>query len=171
MSLFTEVNRNNTSSKKERMHSRGTRSYRGRGGGWRNWLTSGSPIRATIRHELHSHAHLHTRLYINIRSGRKTGPALHTGPPARVISPLAGISVGHRVADPEKGVAQNTPRGSTSKTPYVSMNSRKKRIHNNRALENWSNVEWSWTCQMKHKRILIALSDCAKSNFTWFYLL
>lgn len=71
-----------------------------------NWLTSGSPIRATIRHELHSHAHLHTRPYINIRSGRETGSALHTGPPARVISSFVGIPVGHqRSADPEKGVA------------------------------------------------------------------
>lgn len=80
--------------------------------------TSGSPIRAIIRHELHSHAHLHTWLYINIRGGRKTEPALHTGPPARVVSSFVGIPVGHRVADPEKGVAQNTPRGLPLKTPY-----------------------------------------------------
>lgn len=31
-------------------------------------------IRATIRHERHSHAHLHTRLHINIQRGRKTFP-------------------------------------------------------------------------------------------------
>jgi len=40
------------------------------------------------------------------RGGRETGPILHTGPPARVVSPFVGIAVGHCVADPEK-VAQN----------------------------------------------------------------
>lgn len=89
-------------SEKERMRRKGGQKLRE---GWGNWLTSGSPIRATIRHELHSHAHLHTRPYINIRSGRETGSALHTGPPARVISSFVGIPVGHRVADPEKRVA------------------------------------------------------------------
>lgn len=90
--------RQHVPSQKKRMRRESTRDSlrmaRGRTGRG-NWLTSGSPIRATIRHELHSHAHLHTRLYINIRGDRETGPALHTGPPARVISPFAGIAVGH----------------------------------------------------------------------------
>lgn len=104
----------------ERMRRKGGQKLReGRG----NWLTSGSPIRATIRHELHSHAHLHTRPYINIRSGRETGSALHTGPPARVISSFVGIPVGHRVQRilRKESRTKYTPR-TAAQSSYVSMN-------------------------------------------------
>ena len=58
------------------------------------WLTSGSSIRVTIRHELYSHAHLHSRLHINIQGGRKTFCILD--PPLVSFLLFAGISVGHR---------------------------------------------------------------------------
>lgn len=60
------------------------------------WLTSGSSIRVTIRHELYSHAHLHSRLHINIQGGRKTGPFCILDPPLVSFLLFVGISVGHR---------------------------------------------------------------------------
>jgi len=49
------------------------------------------------------------------RGGRETGPVLHTGPPARVVSPFAGITQ-WGIADPEK-------QERTERTPIVARDS------------------------------------------------
>jgi hypothetical protein len=66
------------------------------------------------------------------RGGRETGPVLHTGPPACVVSPFGGITVGHCVADPEKQVAQNAPRSTREAPQYAPIDSSRKRTQHPR---------------------------------------